>query len=108
MEMEEWMKHLKECKGYKDIKINDLRAIRRDGEVNLTYRDKVVEVKTEKHLTYFEAKLLVAMFGYKKLVRDYAKYHKCEAGKEFIKQIKSVREVKITDIIKELKPNWRD
>jgi len=34
--------------------------------------------------------LLYSLFAEKRLIRDYANYHKCVAGKEFIENIKEV------------------
>jgi len=44
-----------------------------------------------RHLTIFEAGLLYALFVQNKKPKDYAGYHRCEAGKEFIENIKEIR-----------------
>lgn len=47
----------------------------------------------QEHLTIFEAGLLWSLFVDKRRMIDYANYHKCIAGKRFIKNIKKVSEV---------------
>lgn len=42
------------------------------------------------HLTYFTSELLFMMYKQGKLPADYAQYHKCEAGKQFIENIKKI------------------
>jgi len=43
------------------------------------------------HLTIFEASLLYNMYVLKKKPYDYANFHECIAGKEFIENIKVVK-----------------
>ena len=50
--------------------------------------------KPQTSLTIFEAGLLFALFVEKKLPFDYAQYHKCVAGKEFVENITLVEEMK--------------
>lgn len=50
--------------------------------------------KRPMHLTVFQAGLLFALFYFKRVPSDYASYHKCIAGKEFIENIDTVLEVK--------------
>jgi len=55
-------------------------------------RTLIVEFKEkQKHLTIFEAGMLYAVFFKNQRPRDYAKYHVCPAGTEFIKNIREVR-----------------
>lgn len=43
-------------------------------------------------LTVFEAEMLFSVFHLKRKPVDYASYHKCPAGKKFIKNIANVKE----------------
>lgn len=53
----------------------------------------VIIDKSQKPLTIFEASLLFMMYIYNKIPYDYAGYHNCPAGKEFIKNIKQVEKL---------------
>ena len=47
--------------------------------------------KEQEHLSIFQAELLYNMFKINKIPIDYAKYHTCPAGKEFIANIKELK-----------------
>lgn len=49
-----------------------------------------VEFKKPTQLTIFQADLLYMLFAENSKPSDYAKYHKCEAGKKFIENINKV------------------
>ena len=51
----------------------------------------IVKFKTEKRLTIFEADMLWMVLAEGKKPKDYADYHKCIAGREFIENIDSYR-----------------
>lgn len=51
---------------------------------------KIEFFKPINHLTVFQATLLYLVFVENKIPIDYAKYHKCKAGKRFIENIKNV------------------
>ena len=55
-------------------------------------KNKTIAIRfnAPKSLTIFEAGLLWALFAENKLPADYAQYHKCKSGKEFIESIKNV------------------
>ena len=42
------------------------------------------------HLTIFEVGLLFYLFAYNKIPMDYGQYHECQAGKEFIENLREV------------------
>lgn len=50
----------------------------------------VIIDKSQEPLTIFETSLLFMMYVYGKIPYDYADYHNCIAGKEFIKNIKQI------------------
>jgi hypothetical protein len=117
MELEQFLLKLKECKksqimtGYSD-RIGDLRIT-----VNLDRTIFHIDKKQEKkicskcgcdltkqenneiivrfnkkqdNLTIFQTYLLFMIYKFKLIPYDYASYHKCIAGQEFIKNIKEV------------------
>lgn len=43
------------------------------------------------NLTIFECGMLFSLFKLNRIVTDYAGWHNCKAGKEFIENIKSIR-----------------
>lgn len=49
-----------------------------------------LELYKAKHLTIFEVELIYMIFVLNKKPYDYASYHKCQAGKEFIENIKNI------------------
>jgi hypothetical protein len=56
------------------------------------HQEKVlIEFYKEHRMTIFEAEMIFSLFALNKKVMDYANYHKCQAGKEFIKNIKYVK-----------------
>ncbi len=50
-----------------------------------------VEFFKPHQLTIFEAVMLYMVFVDNKMPRDYARFHKCPAGKEFVENIKEIR-----------------
>lgn len=104
MKIEEFVKLVKECKkiqketafvGEKVIKYSDTKykfqkeeKCKRCG-TQLNKR-VIVEFHKPQQLTIFEAGMLYLVLAEKKLPHDYARYHKCQAGQEFIENIKEV------------------
>ncbi len=109
MKIQEFREHLKSCSAdYKSELTRDLRVkvspdhkfwlIIQERECNLghTHIEKI-KVKTKKaqeSLTIFQTELLWKVFLEKVRPRDYAQYHKCKAGEEFIENIESVEVVR--------------
>ena len=52
---------------------------------------KAVRIKFDRYtkLSIFQADLIFMLFAENKIPKDYADYHKCKAGKEFIESIVS-------------------
>ena len=56
------------------------------------HQEKVlIEFYDEHRMTIFEAEMIFSLFALNKKVMDYGNYHKCQVGKEFIKNIKYVK-----------------
>jgi len=49
-----------------------------------------ISFKKLQSLTIFQCDLLFYLFVRNQLIRDYANYHKCEAGKKFIENIERI------------------
>lgn len=109
MEVEQFKEKLKSCgysaerTGYKQIKVkvNKERTnfvIYAQEEVKIFGKGRKfkqeVEVlfnKPQNKLSIFQAELLFFVFGLNKKPLDYAQYHKCKSGSEFIQNIKSFK-----------------
>ena len=102
MKIEEWTKRLKECKAstyyanIPDLKVKYSRD-KTFCEISLSEvcrlckhdNSKTVFVQFFKphQLTIFEAGLLYMVFAQNKRPADYANYHNCISGKEFVENI---------------------
>jgi hypothetical protein len=117
MEMEEFLKKLEECshswiesghyiltsQGYKlnENRIIEIIEKKKDKICSKCGTDlssspigiRVIVDETQKPFTIFEASLLFMMYIHNKIPYDYANFHKCIAGKEFIKNIKQVERI---------------
>lgn len=92
MEMKDFLEKLKECRGYKNIDASKLEAYYKGDKVRLVYFGRIpavvdVQFTTARPLSVFEAKLLVALYGFGRRLPNYANYHKCVGGQKFIKNI---------------------
>lgn len=105
MQVNDFIQYVKKCKmstsltGYTEIRVSKLSSLikkiysthtcptchRNDLEKEL-----IVKFKKELTLTIFQAEMLFMVMVENKLPRDYAKYHECIAGKEFIHNIDSL------------------
>jgi len=115
MKIEEFIKKLRECKksavytGTSKFKLKVKRIsdgvtiyeesnkICRYCGTDLSKTLKGVEVlffKEQKPLSIFQAYLLYMVYVLNKIPSDYANYHKCIAGKEFIENIKQIKVLK--------------
>ena len=52
----------------------------------------------QEHLTIFEAEMLYSVFGEGRKPRDYAGYHKCEAGRKFVENIKEIERSGVQEV----------
>jgi len=107
MKIEEWKALIKGAKtaketGFNGLNLKIMRGKGGQGYIILNYQKcdccgqiilKAVKIefyKAIEHLTIFEAELLYLLFCEGAKPRDYANYHKCEAGREFILNIKNI------------------
>lgn len=106
MEMKDFLEKLKACKlttkytSFFGVKVSSSisglnKKIYTNTPCKTCGRDSLIEVVVEFHkplrLTVFQAEMLYAVFALSRKPADYASYHKCQAGKEFIENIKSIR-----------------
>lgn len=105
MKIEEFKERLREAKLGKDtanvgmkVKTNSERTeqtIYMVDKCPTCKREDVMEVRVSfskpQQLTIFQAGMLFSLYCLNKKPRDYAQYHKCIAGKEFIESIKEIR-----------------
>ena len=70
-------------------KLFSLKECKHCGHISDT-DNVVVSFHESVHLTIFQAELLYAVFVLEKKPCDYAHYHNCIAGKEFIENIKKI------------------
>lgn len=82
---------LKQEIGYKIVGVEKHRAYL-DGTTESQFSVKVLFHKQPEHLTIFEAQLLYCLFALNRKPSDYAGYHNCQAGKEFIENIREVQQ----------------
>lgn len=52
---------------------------------------KVLFNNSNENLTIFQVEILFDIFVYNRIPLDYANYHKCEAGRKFIENIKEIK-----------------
>lgn len=119
MEIEQFLSKLKECKksniqtGYSN-RIGDLKIIvnlnrtifhickkqtknvcsKCGCNLNKSENNEIIVIfnkQQKKNLTVFETYLLFMMYKFKLIPYNYANWHKCIAGKEFIENIKEVQ-----------------
>lgn len=105
MEMKDWLKALRKCKRvqihtansnikvyrYQNGKLILLRSNKKCKCCGNTQTDSViVSFNKPTKLTIFQANTLFLMFAKQEKPVDYAEYHKCPAGKEFIESIVEV------------------
>lgn len=105
MKIEDFISKLKECKftpthtGFFHVKLITNKEHTKQKIYNIeecskckrtTERGLTVEFFKPVHLTIFEAEMLYAIFCLNKKPMDYASFHKCIHGKEFIENIKSI------------------
>lgn len=106
MKMEEFIEKIRTTKftptqtGFFDTKVKT----NKEHTIQTIYTEKIcskckrpisnsvtVEFFKPHQLTVFEADLLYVVYCLNKKPADYASYHKCVAGKEFIENIKSIK-----------------
>ncbi len=104
MEITEFTEKLKECKKGKETAFIDFKCRQIHPTIfklisakkcklcgSISRKILTVEFyEPIENLTVFQAGLLFSVFAENRKPLDYANYHKCIAGKEFIKNIKSV------------------
>ena len=108
MELSEWIDNLKGKKMLTDIQViklqRELKIVRRDNNIIAIVRlsvcrccrrslgkKVVVEFKNAPHhFSIFQSYLLFCLFGLDRKPYDYANYHNCVAGREFIQNIKDI------------------
>lgn len=108
MELNNFVEKLRGCKlsqkctGYLGAKV----SVSADRKRYTIYKEEIVKVFGEKrsfqkemkvyfkapreHLTIFEADMLYLVFAMNQRPRDYAQFHKCQAGREFIESIEAI------------------
>lgn len=105
MEIKDFIKKLKNAK--KDVSVYSYdykcKSIKNKTNWNIYSFDICSKCKREQtkgvyiefyksvELTIFQANLLYALYCLNKIPYDYAQYHKCIAGKEFIQNIKQIK-----------------
>lgn len=105
MEIEKFKQTLNEAKqisketafiGWKVIKVNDTKyKLVKDVAICKICKQHwangiLVEFYKPQQLTIFKAGMLYSIFAENKRPYNYAQYHKCQAGKEFIENIKEI------------------
>jgi len=107
MKIEDWKQKLKGCKRTEKLTAQIHVMVRGNKEKtrqeiykeidgckhcgsNKTERRVDVEYYKPQTLTVFQASLLYLMYVENKRPQDYAGFHECVAGKEFIENIKSI------------------
>ena len=110
MDLNEWILKISDCKkgtqtGGLNLKVRSysnfprVKEIYEDAEIKkckccgTLIKERYIKVifnNEPKPLSVFQAELLFMVYLLDKLPYDYAQYHKCKAGKEFIENIKEV------------------
>ena len=108
MEIEQFVQYIKRSKtGYVDSGSQDLKVRSNSWGTELIIytiekchkcnRDDPKEIMVSffksQSLTVFEAGMLFYLFSHNKKVTDYGEYHKCQAGIEFINNIKQIEKI---------------
>ena len=106
MQIEKFVKKLKECKRIQTqtgffkvkVKVNKERTEAYIYNREVCSKCKRIEEKgvrvdfnkPQENLSIFQVEMLYSLYCLNKKPLDYASYHKCQAGKEFIENIKKI------------------
>ena len=98
MEIRNVARHVREARPYSKYTgfIRNLRTgVTKDRKIRMIRNEqgagvKIVFAKPMEHLSVFQNDMLYSIFFLKRKPVDYARYHKCPAGREFFQNIKEL------------------